>query len=97
MRIFPVSQRLTEDSGFQDRPLRQFQAKLSYYWSETKTASPYSPQLGGSDGLPDPISDEIGTFITARVQRLNFEYTLAPTLLFHLGAGYLTNYFTMIR
>ena len=69
-------------------------SKLSYYWSETITASQYSPQLGGADGLPDPVSAEIGTFITGRVQRANFDHTLTPTLLFHFGVGYQTDYFT---
>jgi hypothetical protein len=68
--------------------------KISYYWSETITASQYSPQLGGADGLPDPLSAEIGTFITGRVQRANFDHTLTPTLLLHLGVGYQTDYFT---
>jgi len=68
--------------------------KISYYWSETITASQYSPQLGGADGLPDPVSAEIGTFITGRVQRANFDHTLTPTLLFHFGIGYQTDYFT---
>ena len=68
--------------------------KISYYWSETITASQYSPQLGGADGLPDPVSAEIGTFITGRVQRANLDHTVTPTLLFHFGIGYQTDYFT---
>ena len=69
-------------------------AKLSYYWSQTKTSSQYSTPLGGADGLPEPVTAAIGTFITARVQRLNFDYTVSPTMLFHLGLGYQTNFFT---
>src|SRR5262245_4992981 len=69
-------------------------AKLSYYWSQTRTASQYSTPLGGADGLPEPITAAIGTFITARVQRLNFDYTMSPTKLLHLGVGYQTNHFT---
>src|SRR5262249_8431025 len=69
-------------------------AKLSYYWSQTRTASQYSTPLGGADGLPEPITAAIGTFITARVQRLNFDYTLSPTKLLHMGGGYQTNHFT---
>jgi hypothetical protein len=69
-------------------------AKVSYYWSQTKTSSQYSTPLGGADGLPEPVTAAIGTFITARVQRLNFDYTVSPTILFHIGAGYQTNHFT---
>jgi len=69
-------------------------AKLSYYWSQTTTSSQYSTPLGGADGLPEPVTAAIGTFITARTQRLNFDYTLNPTMLLHIGAGYQTNHFT---
>ena len=93
--VFPFpSQRITSIPAFKIDHSLGAKAKLSYYWSQTKTASQYSPTLGGADGLPEPISGEIGTFITGRVQRGNFEYSLTPTLLFHFGAGYQTNYFT---
>jgi len=59
----------------------------------TKTASALSPQLSGADGLPGPITQAMGTYVTALVQRANFEYTVTPTLLFHAGIGYLGNNF----
>ena len=62
--------------------------KFSYYYSSTKTASQYSPTLGASDGLPLPITAAIGTFILAHTQRLNYDRTITPTLLFHAGIGY---------
>ena len=93
--VFPFpSERITSIPAFKIDHNLGTKAKFSFYWSQTKTASQYSPTLGGADGLPEPISGEIGTFITGRVQRLNFEYTLTPTLLFHFGAGYQTNHFT---
>ncbi|HEV3331981.1 MAG TPA: carboxypeptidase-like regulatory domain-containing protein [Bryobacteraceae bacterium] len=93
--VFPFpSTRITSIPAFKIDHLLGPRMKFSYYWSETKTASQYSPTLGGADGLPDPISGEIGTFITARTQRGNFEYTVTPTLLFHFGVGYQTNHFT---
>ncbi len=93
--VFPFpSTRHTEIPAFKLDHSLGAKAKFSYYWSETITASQYSPTLGGADGLPEPISGEIGTFITARVQRGNFDYTITPTLLFHFGAGYQTDYFT---
>jgi hypothetical protein len=67
--------------------------RLSYYWQETKTASVLSPQLSGADGLPPPITQAMGTFVTSFVHRLNLDYTLKPTLLFHFGVGYLDNHF----
>ena len=93
--VFPFpSQRITDIPAFKIDHSVGPRMKFSYYWSQTRTASQYSPTLGGADGLPDPLSAEIGTFITARVQRANFEYTITPTLLFHFGVGYQTDYFT---
>ncbi len=93
--IFPFpSTRITSIPAFKIDHSVGSRMKFSYYWSETKTASQYSPTLGGADGLPEPISGEIGTFITGRVQRGNFDYTVTPTLLFHFGVGYQTNHFT---
>ena len=93
--IFPyLSQRVTDIPAFKIDHQLSSKAKLSYYWSQTRTASQYSPQLGASDGLPLPITAAIGTFIWAHTQRLNLDYNLAPTKLLHLGAGYADNYFT---
>ena len=93
--VFPFpSQRITSIPAFKIDHSVGSRMKFSYYWSETKTASQYSPTLGGADGLPDPVSAEIGTFITSGVQRGNFDYTITPTLLFHFGAGYMTDHFT---
>jgi hypothetical protein len=62
--------------------------KLSFYWSRTGTSSQYSPTLGASDGLPIPITSAIGSFITSRLYRLNYEHSLTPRLLLHFGAGF---------
>ena len=62
--------------------------KLSFYWSRTNTSSAISPGLGQADGLPDPITTAIGTFIPSYVTRLNYDRTLTPTMLLHLGIGY---------
>ncbi|MBZ5673441.1 MAG: TonB-dependent receptor [Acidobacteriia bacterium] len=68
-------------------------AKLSFYWSETQTNSAYSPTYGASEGFPDQITATRGTFIHSNVERLNYDQTLSPTLLLHLGAGYQVNNF----
>src|SRR5215475_4254311 len=93
--IYPfLSQRVTDIPAVKLDHNLSSKAKLSYYWSQTRTASQYATPLGGADGLPEPITAAIGTFITARTQRLNFDYSLSPTLLLHLGIGYQTNHFT---
>jgi hypothetical protein len=62
--------------------------KISFYWSKTRTYAPYSPIYGGSEGLPAPITADRGSFIGGPVERLNYDYTVSPTVLVHLGAGY---------
>jgi len=69
------------------------QQHLSFYWSFTHTDSPYSPIYGQSEGLPDQITADRGTFIHSHVERLNYDYTISPTLLLHVGAGYQQNNF----
>jgi hypothetical protein len=87
--IYPyLSQRVTSIPAFKIDHSLGTNMKFSYYWSSTKTASQYSPTLGASDGLPLPITAAIGTFILAHTQRLNFDQTITPTLLFHFGIGY---------
>ncbi len=43
--------------------------------------------------LPDPLATNLGTFQNAPLYRLNYDYTLSPTMLLHFGAGYRSNYF----
>jgi hypothetical protein len=62
--------------------------KVSFYWSTTGTDAQYSTPNGNADGLPDIISANRGTFIHSLTERLNYDYTVTPTLLLHLGAGY---------
>jgi hypothetical protein len=60
----------------------------SFYWSTTQTDAQFSVPNGNADGLPDLISGARGTFIHAQTLRLNYDYTLTPTILLHVGAGY---------
>jgi hypothetical protein len=64
--------------------------KISFYWSRTATDSQYSTPNGNADGLPDEISNARGTFFHYWVTRLNYDFTITPTLLLHLGGGYST-------
>jgi hypothetical protein len=61
---------------------------LSFYWGLTSTVSQYSTPNGNADGLPDEISQARGTFIHSLTERVNYDHTLSPTLLLHLGAGW---------
>ena len=66
---------------------------LSFYWSFTHTDAPFSPIYGQSEGLPNQITADRGTFIHSHVERLNYDLTISPTTLLHLGAGYQQNNF----
>jgi hypothetical protein len=90
--IYPSTRHTTIPAVKMDQSLGS-RAKLSFYWSFTHTDSAYSPTYGGSEGLPDRITATRGTFIHSHVERLNYDMTLTPTLLLHLGAGYQLNNF----
>jgi hypothetical protein len=62
--------------------------KLSFYWSRKWLSQPTSTTFGNADGLGDPLTTAIASFITAHTIRLNYDYTLTPTTLLHFGAGY---------
>src|SRR6516225_2835575 len=59
--------------------------KLSFYWSRTLT---YSATYYGADGLAEPISYTFGGAIYTHRERLNYDRTISPTVLLHLGAGF---------
>ncbi|NWF83566.1 MAG: TonB-dependent receptor [Bryobacteraceae bacterium] len=58
-------------------------AKMSGYYSMMRTDKDV-----GQDGLPDPISARRDLTIRSHSIRLNYDQSLSPTLLLHLGAGY---------
>jgi len=61
---------------------------VSFFWSRINTESQISSPLGGADGLPLEIGAYRGTFIPTYTTRLNYDRTVTPTILLHLGAGY---------
>jgi hypothetical protein len=62
--------------------------KLSFYYSEINTESQISQQFGNADGLPLEIGGYRGTFIPSYTYRLNYDRTVRPNLLLHMGVGY---------
>jgi hypothetical protein len=59
--------------------------KLSFYWSRTLT---YCLTCYGFDGLDQPISYTFGGAIYTHRERLNYDRTISPTVLLHVGAGF---------
>ncbi|HXP86031.1 MAG TPA: carboxypeptidase-like regulatory domain-containing protein [Bryobacteraceae bacterium] len=58
-------------------------SKISGYWSRTATNTP------NNTALPFPISSGVPSAIVAHTIRLNFDQTIKPTLLLHMGVGLL--------
>jgi hypothetical protein len=63
--------------------------KLSGLYLTNSSNSQYSQSLDGSEGLPATITSTRGTFSRSQNFRVNYDQTLSPTLLLHLGAGIL--------
>jgi hypothetical protein len=59
-------------------------SKLSFYFSRYR----YDAETG-QDALPVPITHAHNRDIQAKTFRLNYDYTLSPTVLIHAGFGYL--------
>lgn len=57
--------------------------RLSFYWSRMRT-----DKDNGQDGLPDPISQRRDQFIRSHTERINYDHSLTPRTVLHLGAGY---------
>ncbi len=63
--------------------------KLSFFWDRNNTESQIGFPLGNADGLPEEIGGYRGTFIPTWITRVNYDRTISPTVLLHLGAGYM--------
>jgi hypothetical protein len=62
--------------------------KISYYYSKTGTEAQIAFPFGNADGLPIEIGQYRGTFIYGWTHRLNYDRSITPTLLLHLGVGF---------
>ncbi len=79
------SQRTTDTPSLKVDQLIGSKNKLSFFWNHTGT---FCWLCSGAEGLPEPISQAIGTDIHAHNERLNYDRTMTPTVLLHLGAGW---------
>ncbi|PWU07916.1 MAG: hypothetical protein C5B51_08705 [Terriglobia bacterium] len=85
---FPNDRVTTNESVKIDHQLSA-KAKISGLFLTNASAAQYSQSLNGSEGLPPTITATRGTFSRSQQWRVNFDYTLSPTLLLHAGAGIL--------
>jgi hypothetical protein len=67
--------------------------KLGFYWQHNNSTVQYTTN-GSPDGLPPIISAARGSLpVGGPTIRLNYDYSITPTLLAHLGGGYSMIYF----
>jgi len=62
--------------------------KVSFFWGLNHQGTPNEGNIGSSEGFPQPISAFSSTSFVTKSYRLNYDYTLTPTMLLHLGGGY---------
>ncbi len=88
-----VTHRTTEIPSLKVDQTVSAKGHVSLYYGNTGTESQYSSPNGNMEGFPEPITAARGTFIHSRTIRLNFDYTVTPSMLLHLGAGYFNENF----
>ena len=63
-------------------------ARLSFTYTSNKTDSAVQALGGLAEGFPSLISRNTGTFEEGPSYRANFDYTISPTMNWHVGVGY---------
>ena len=66
-------------------------SKFSVFYTRTHTYAPYSQVLAG-DSLPKEITVGRGNYDWVHTTRINYDYTITPTLLLHVGIGYVNQH-----
>jgi hypothetical protein len=85
---FP-NDRLTTNWSFKIDHQVSSNLKVSGLYLTNWSNSQYSQSLNSTEGLPPTITATRGTFSRSRNVRLNFDYTVSPTKLLHVGTGIL--------
>jgi hypothetical protein len=70
-------------------------AKLSFFFGETYIATPGPPTNTTADGFPTLLSDLLPTDWPTYSYRLNYDQTLTPTVLLHVGGGFVKSSLSM--
>jgi hypothetical protein len=83
---FPNDRVTTNESVKIDHQINS-KMKISGTWLTNATATQYSQSLNASEGLPATITQTRGSFSASMNWRLNFDFALAPTVLWHIGVG----------
>jgi hypothetical protein len=91
---YNLGQRITDIPSIKVDQTLGTKQKISFYWHHTNTAAQYTTPNGNADGLPVLITGARGSIpIGGPTYRLNYDYSVTPTLLAHAGVGYSMIYF----
>jgi hypothetical protein len=91
---YNLGQRITDIPSIKVDQAIGDKQKVSFYYHHTNTNAQYTEPNGNADGLPVLITGARGSIpIGGPTYRLNYDYTITPTLLLHLGGGYSMIYF----
>ena len=63
-------------------------SRLSFFWSYDETNAQFTPGNGAFEGFPSTITAARGTFHNSTTTRLNYDNTLTPTRVLHVGFGF---------
>ena len=83
---FPNDRVTTNESVKIDHQLTP-KIRLSGTWLTNASGAQYSQSLNSSEGLPPTITQTRGSFSRSMNWRFNFDDTLSPTMLWHIGIG----------
>jgi len=83
---FPNDRITTNESVKIDHQLTT-KMRLSGTWLTNATATQYSQSLNSSEGFPAIITQTRGSFSRSMNWRFNMDYTVSPTMLWHVGIG----------
>jgi hypothetical protein len=83
---FPNDRVTTNESVKLDHQLTS-KIKLSGTWLTNATATQYSQSLNSSEGFPAVITQTRGSFSRSMNWRFNYDQTISPTILLHIGIG----------
>lgn len=89
-----TGQRITDIPSIKVDQIINSAQKVSFYYHHTNTAAQFTTPNGNADGLPDLLTGARGSIpIGGPTWRLNYDYSITPTLLAHAGVGYSMIYF----
>jgi|SRR5579871_3608707 len=91
---YNLEERITTIPSIKVDQIISARQKLAFYYHHTETDAQFTTPNGNADGLPDLLTGARGSIpIGGPTWRLNYDYSVTPTLLAHAGVGYSMIYF----